>query len=64
MNPKVINHDIYNYRQLPDGTWEITKNGGHYMMCSGGEQSAKHIVFLLNTDVFVTTIKEHVNGKK
>ena len=63
MNPTVINHDVYDCHKTPDGEWEITKNGDFYMMCSGGETDAKHIVFLLNADVMVNTIKENVRKK-
>lgn len=41
--------DIYDYRQEPDGSWIVTKNGDFYISCSS-EQTAKSMAELLRKD--------------
>ena len=44
-------HDVYAYRWEPDaGYYSITKNGVHFLACTGNEEAAKRIVRILQED--------------
>ena len=47
---KEQSYDLFGYRLRDDGFYSITKNGEHFLTCTGNEQSAKNIVRILNED--------------
>ena len=44
-------HDVYAYRWISEeACYSITKNGVHFLTCTGNEEAAKRIVRILQED--------------